>query len=229
MATQALLSAGAPGAPAGAVGLAAPLESRHSSPARKGQAGVWSRPTSAITVGAAGVDGSGVLAARWPHELPKPVAEVLHLAGAQHTAYPQELGLGPAWARVSLAAVPETLAHRGGLAGPPVWLRSLTGLPDHCPGCRVSGLQTAGRGPGRGLSGPKGPRAPERAVGQRTGQLQVHEADATQDDSQEPGHGTHTEQRESRTACRVGGGLGLRPAPKSARWGPCHLGAPDVA
>lgn len=92
-------------------------------PSWKLRAGMWPG-LSAIAVGAAGVDGSRVLTASWPHQLPQAVAEVLHLAGAQGAAHPQQLGVGPAG-----AAGLEMLAPRGGIAGPPVWLTGLTGLP----------------------------------------------------------------------------------------------------
>lgn len=49
------------------------------------------RPPSAVAVGAVGVHGGRVLAARLSPQLPQEVAEVLHLAGAQHAAHPQQL------------------------------------------------------------------------------------------------------------------------------------------
>lgn len=42
-------------------------------------------------MGAVGVHGGRVLAARLAHQLPEAVAQVLHLAGAQHAAHPQQL------------------------------------------------------------------------------------------------------------------------------------------
>lgn len=100
-------------------------------------------PTSAIAVGAAGVHGGWVLVAGRRHELPQAVAEVLHLAGAQHTAHPQALGSGPWGAQVPMGTTPERLTHgRGQTSAPLGW------LVDHRPGCGVLGLQAAGEGPG---------------------------------------------------------------------------------
>lgn len=46
---------------------------------------------SPVAVGAVGVHGRRILAPRLAHELPEAMAEVLHLAGAQHAAHPQQL------------------------------------------------------------------------------------------------------------------------------------------
>lgn len=59
-------------------------------------------PSSAVTVGAAGIDGSRVSLARRSDELPQAVAEILHLASAQDTAHPQKLGMGSSGSQVSL-------------------------------------------------------------------------------------------------------------------------------
>lgn len=106
---------------------------------------------SAVAVRAAGVHRGRVVWAGGADKLPQAVAEVLHLAGAQHTAHTQELGSGPAGTQVSAGAIPERLTHSRGQAGTPLGLEGLVQLPDHRPGCRVPGLQATVRSLGWGL------------------------------------------------------------------------------
>lgn len=110
------------------------------------------------------------------------MAEVLHLAGSQHTAHPQELGSRPWGAQASTRTIPERLTHSRGQAGAPLWLQGLGLLADHRSRCRVPGLQAIGKGPSWRLPGPGGLPAPALAAGQRARELQVEEADATEGD-----------------------------------------------
>lgn len=111
--------------------------------------GVASTPL-AIAAVTAGVHGGRVPWASRCDELPQAVAESLHLAGAQPTARPQELGPGPAGAQASAGAIPEGLARSRAPAGAPLCVEGLAWLPDSGPGRRMLGLQATGRQPGWG-------------------------------------------------------------------------------
>lgn len=117
-------------------------------------------PTSAIAVGAAGVHRDCVPWASGPDKLPKAVAEVLHLAGAQHTAHTQELGSRPPGTQMSAGAISARLAQIRGQPGTSLWLESRVQLPDCRPGCGVLGLHSTGRSLAWGLPGSCGQPVP---------------------------------------------------------------------
>lgn len=115
---------------------------------------------SAIAVGAAGVHGGYVSRPGRPQQLPKAVTQVLHLAGAQHTAHPQEPGSGAVGARgaavaAGSGAAPGTVTAAGGQAGTPLRM-DLPAFPDCRARCRPLGVRVTESSLGPGSAGGHG-------------------------------------------------------------------------